>query len=36
MQDLPDNEIDAGHTRIEENDAIDDESHGLPESIECS
>ena len=29
----PDNEIDAGHPRIEEDDAIDNEGHGLPKCI---
>ena len=32
-QPVPDNEIDAGHTRVEEDDAVDDECHGLPEGI---
>lgn len=29
----PDNEVDAGHARVEEDDAVDYESNGLPESI---
>lgn len=29
----PDNEVDASNARVEEDDPIDDEGHGLPESI---
>ncbi len=35
-QNIPDNEVDASHARIEEDDAVDNEGHGLPESIECA
>ena len=32
----PDNEVDASNTRVEEDDAVDYERHGLPKGIKGS